>query len=89
MSQTIIAGSDVRVRAQFYDFDGAVVNPTSVTVKIIRPDATEQILAATKVGDYYQVIISTTTPGAYQYRFEAVGTVAVAGEGRFHATGVV
>lgn len=83
-------GTDVKVTGIFENLSGAVYDPSTVTVKVQKPDGTETsyvYLTAAEVikvstGVYY-IWLAPTLTGKYVVRFKGTGTVRVADESSF------
>jgi hypothetical protein len=73
----------VRFKAEFRDLDGALVNPTTVTWTVQKPDGT----VAEPAGDeahpstgIYHLFVTLDQPGKWLVEAQGDGTVIVAGE---------
>ena len=83
-----VIGNIIRLRAAFTDSGHTPVNPTTVTLRIEKPDATEDTPTPTNAGSGvyihdYQPPSVAGSKGIYSYRFEGTGVVQAACEGQF------
>lgn len=78
-----VKGTTVRIEARYYS-DGVLTDPTTQTVKIENPDATQVSATPTKesTGVYYYDHVADQV-GYHSYRAEGTGTVPATGEGEF------
>jgi hypothetical protein len=80
----------VRLTAEFKDATGALVNPTTITFKALKPVSKTVLSYATpatqivedSTGEYHVDVVADE-PGAWVYRFEATGNVVCAKETSF------
>jgi hypothetical protein len=83
---TFDIGDVVRLDAYTYDDDGTPTAPTTISVTIEKPDATEVTPSVTTLADgHYRVDYPTAglAAGVYQVRWVATGDVAEVEPGAF------
>lgn len=92
MPNEYIPGQGVLVRAEFYDRNGAVVDPTTVTLTYKKPDTSAVVsivgvaggLTKISTGIYEYVIDTSAGPvGDWHYKFAGTGAAVGANEGVF------
>jgi len=85
--KTYDPGDTISMNALFFNKQGVKTDPTSVVVKIRKPDGTQVQFTPTHTttGAYnYDYVSSLSDPvGRWEYRFEGTGTVTTAEEGAF------
>jgi hypothetical protein len=85
---SIYNGDTVRVKVSVYGPTNALVNPTTIQLKIIRADTSTITYSGASVvqestGKYYVDVPITNLPGRWKWRWEATGANAAAEEGGF------
>ncbi|MGE3622492.1 MAG: hypothetical protein AB7H77_01280 [Bdellovibrionales bacterium] len=89
MSNIYDRGDLVRLSAGFADIDGTPGDPSTVTLRVKKPDATVTVhtypgdVTKSGTGTYY-FDLPLTDSGDWYYRFEGTGAVQAAGEQGFH-----
>ena len=79
-----------RVKATFTDLDDTNVNPTTVSVTVLKPNGTsatyeygtDEEVVREATGIYY-IDVSVDQSGRWRYRWESTGTGQAAEEGTF------
>ena len=79
-----VIGTRVTLSADFKDLAGTLVDPTTVTAKVMQPDGVVATLTATKVSvGKYEADFMPSQEGLHTYRFEGTGTCIAAEEQNF------
>lgn len=88
MTNSYIIGNQIKLSASFTNNAGSLVNPTSVSLVIKKPDRTIETITPTNdsTGKYH-FNYTPTMVGDYCYRFEATGSVVAASQNQFKITG--
>jgi uncharacterized protein YfaS (alpha-2-macroglobulin family) len=77
-------GDQVVLRGDFKDRNGAPTNPTTVTMRVRKPDGAVVIVTNANVGTgAYEGTYDPPSAGEYVCRVEGTGAVKAAGETRF------
>lgn len=79
---TLTAGTLATVRGTFRDDTGALADPTTVTLKVLKPDGTTTTYAAPTHAStgVYEQDVTFADGGDYWLRWESTGAPTVAGE---------
>lgn len=81
-------GQTVRLTVTFYDFNSALVNPTSVNFTVKRESdlvsTTTSGVVADSTGVYHLDIDTTAAAGIWEWRVVGTGTTPAAQQGRFY-----
>ena len=83
-----IVGTEVTLEGKFYDEEGGLADPDSVSAEIRLPGGTVEDLTSSVSKDavgIYSVAYTPTTNGLYEYRFSGTGSLIAAGENSFMA----
>lgn len=83
-----LEGNIVKLTASFTDEDGDAADPTTVVLKIRKPDGTleEDITPTNDAVGSYSYTYTPATVGKYYYRFEGTGAIVAADDGDFRVS---
>jgi hypothetical protein len=75
-------GDAPTIYIDFVDNAGTPANPTSVTLRVRRPDGTVDVLPTTPTAvGHYEAVVPLDAHGTWRYRWEGTGAVQAAEEG--------
>ena len=79
-----LLGNMIRLSVSFQDSEGELVDPTSVTLEIKRPDGVTEMPTPSKeaVGKYY-FDYTPSVIGMHYYNFQGFGAVVAMSQGQF------
>lgn len=79
-----VVGQQVRIAARFYGSDGALTDPTAVTLQVKKGNADASTVSTSNPSTgLYQADVSLDAAGDWRYDFVATGDVVAVIEGSF------
>ncbi len=84
---SFLEGGSVKLLASAHDFDGAIIDPITLRLLVLRPgDNVALVMATTAEAEMCSGIVVLDKPGLWKYRFETTTGAPAAYEGNFTVT---